>query len=135
MWHHIPYDTNHYTQCHMWKKVQISLFRPWWHTGGVDVTPLILNLGTRWRWAFNFISLLLYFQGSPQYPLNRRLVSPRASLGCFAEETNIQPSVLLILQSSVLFLTYISIKISLVTFVSCTIAKTTFGKYIHFRLD
>ena len=42
---------------------------------------------------------------------------------------------LLILNSLILFLTYVSIKISLVRPAKCTIAKTIFGKYIHFRLD
>jgi hypothetical protein len=38
--------------------------------------PLTLNLGARWRLVVNVMSLLLCHR----YPLNRRLVGPRATL-------------------------------------------------------
>jgi hypothetical protein len=53
--------------------------KKYWASGGTG--PHILHLSTRWRWMVSFMTQLLYAQGkSPQYPLDRRLGGPRASL-------------------------------------------------------
>jgi hypothetical protein len=42
--------------------------------GSRDITPHILNFGTRWRWVVSFTLRTLYPQGySPYYPLDRRM--------------------------------------------------------------
>jgi hypothetical protein len=46
------------------------------HRGKGDRAPFTFNLGARWRLVVNVIFLLL----CPRYPLNRRLVGPRAAL-------------------------------------------------------
>ena len=50
--------------------------------GGIG--PHILNHGARWRWVLSFTNLLLCSRGKfRRYPLNRRLVGPRAGLVTF----------------------------------------------------
>jgi len=43
-------------------------------SGGI--APLILNLGTRWRWVVNFTPRQLYFREISRYLLNKRLGCP-----------------------------------------------------------
>jgi hypothetical protein len=45
-----------------------------WGSGGI--APLILNLGTKWRWGFADLPLLPE-ERAPQYALNRRLGGPQ----------------------------------------------------------
>jgi hypothetical protein len=60
--------------------------------GNGGITPLILDLGTRWRWVVSFTPCLLYPQGkSPWYPLGRRLGGPQSRSGHGGEEKNFQP--------------------------------------------
>jgi hypothetical protein len=58
---------------------------PWRHTGGSrDIAPLILNLGTRWRWVVNITLWQLCPpppRKEPQYPLNRMLGGPKSWCG------------------------------------------------------
>jgi hypothetical protein len=54
--------------------------KAYWGSGGI--APLILDLGTRWRWVVSFTTWPLYPQGkSPWYPLDRRLGGPRNRSG------------------------------------------------------
>jgi hypothetical protein len=47
--------------------------------GSGGIAPLILNLGTRWRWVISFTSRLLYLHTkSPRYPLLKRLRGPHS---------------------------------------------------------
>jgi len=46
--------------------------KAYWESG--CIVPLILDLGTRWRWVVSSTPRPLYPQGrSPWYPLDRRL--------------------------------------------------------------
>jgi hypothetical protein len=48
------------------------------YLGSGGVAPLILDLGTTWRWVVNFTPRPLYFQGkSPWYPLD---MDPRTGM-------------------------------------------------------
>jgi hypothetical protein len=50
-----------------------------WDSGGI--APCILDVGTRCRWMVSFTPRSLYPHGkSPWYPLDMRLVGPRAGL-------------------------------------------------------
>jgi hypothetical protein len=61
------------------------------HEGG-GIAPRILDLGTRRRWVFSFMSLPLYLQGkSPCYPLDRRLGGLQGRSGRSGVEKNSQP--------------------------------------------
>jgi hypothetical protein len=61
-----------------------------WKIGDID--PLILNLGTRYRWAVSFIPRPLYLKGNiPWYPVFRRLVGPRTGLGILEKRMNPWP--------------------------------------------
>jgi hypothetical protein len=58
--------------------------KTYWGNGGM--APLILDLGTRWRWVVSFTPRPLYPQGkSPLYPLDRMLGGPRAVLDAVSE--------------------------------------------------
>jgi hypothetical protein len=58
---------------------------PYWESG--DITPRILNLGTRWRWVFSFTARSLYpRRKSPRYPLDGRLGGPQSRAGRGGEE-------------------------------------------------
>jgi hypothetical protein len=60
--------------------------------GSEGIAPLILDLGTRWRWVVSFTTRLLYPQGnSPRYPLDRRLGRPQSRSGRGGEQKNSQP--------------------------------------------
>jgi len=51
--------------------------KAYWGSGGT--APIIIDLGTRWRWVVSSTPRLLYPQGkSPLCPLVRRLAGPRA---------------------------------------------------------
>jgi hypothetical protein len=64
--------------------------KAYWGSGGTD--PLILDLGTRWRWMVSFTPRPLYLQRkSPWYPLERRLGGPQSRSGRGGEEKNSQP--------------------------------------------
>jgi hypothetical protein len=64
--------------------------KAYWGSGGI--APLILDLGTRWRWVVSFTPRPLYPQGkSPWYPLNRRLGGPQSRSRRGGEEKNSQP--------------------------------------------
>jgi len=39
--------------------------------GSRGIVPLILNVGTKWRWVFSFTSQLLYPHERSQFSLNR----------------------------------------------------------------
>ena len=59
-----------------------------WESGGIE--PLILNLGTRHRWAVSFIPRPLYLKGNISwYPLFRRLGRSQTWSGNFGEEDKI----------------------------------------------
>jgi hypothetical protein len=64
------------------KQIMLNVLRTttWRSTGGLELQPhTCFDLGTRWRWVINFTPLPLYPQGkNPWYPLDRRLVGPRA---------------------------------------------------------
>jgi hypothetical protein len=45
--------------------------------GGRVSAPVILNLGTRYRWVVNFTPQPLFTRKEPQYPLKRRLGGPQ----------------------------------------------------------
>jgi hypothetical protein len=50
--------------------------------GSGDISPRILDLGTRWRWVVSFTPRPLYSQGkSPWYTLDRRLGGPQSRSG------------------------------------------------------
>jgi hypothetical protein len=60
--------------------------------GNSGIVPLILDLGTRWRWVVSLTPRPLYPQGkSPRYPLERRLGVPYSRSGRGGEEKNSQP--------------------------------------------
>jgi hypothetical protein len=60
-----------------------------WGSGGI--APLILDLGTRWRWVVSFTPRLLYPQGKiPSYPLDRKLGGPQSRAGSGGEKKNSQ---------------------------------------------
>jgi hypothetical protein len=55
------------------------------------IAPLILDLGSRWRWVVSFTTWPLYPQGKrPWYPLDRRLGGPQSRSGRSGEEKNSQ---------------------------------------------
>jgi hypothetical protein len=76
------------------KKVKLSLCffnwapRNYGVLGSGGIAPLILDLGTRWRWVVSFTPLPLYPQGkSRRYPLDRRLGGTQSRSGrCDKEE-------------------------------------------------
>jgi len=52
------------------------------YRGNGSITPRILDLGTRRRWAVSFTSRPLYSRGkSPRYSLDRRLCGPHSRSG------------------------------------------------------
>jgi hypothetical protein len=54
--------------------------KAYWGSGGI--APLIIDLGTRWRWVVSFTPRPLYPQGeNPWYPLDRRLGGPQSRSG------------------------------------------------------
>jgi hypothetical protein len=56
------------------------------------IAPLILDLGTRWRWVVSLTPRPLYPQReSPWYPLDRRLGGPQSLSGRGGGEKNSQP--------------------------------------------
>jgi hypothetical protein len=55
------------------------------------MAPRILDLGTKWRRVVRFVTRLLYPQGRPWYPLDRRLGGPQSRSGRGGEEKNSQP--------------------------------------------
>jgi hypothetical protein len=64
--------------------------KAYWGSG--CIAPLILELGTRWRWVVSFTPRPLYPQGkSPWYPLDRGLGGPQSSSGRGGEEKNSHP--------------------------------------------
>jgi hypothetical protein len=49
---------------------------------GVEASPRILDLGTRWRWVVSFTPRPLYPKGrSSRYPLDRRMGGPQSRSG------------------------------------------------------
>jgi hypothetical protein len=59
--------------------------KAYWGSGGI--APLILDLGTRWRFVVSFTPRPLYSQGkSPWYPLDRRLGGPQSRSGRGGED-------------------------------------------------
>jgi hypothetical protein len=73
-------------------KVKLSLclikhhaMKTYW---GGGIATRILDLGTRWRWVVSFTHLPPYPQGkSLWYPLDGRLVAPRAVLNAMVRKT------------------------------------------------
>jgi hypothetical protein len=64
-------------------------FKVYW--GGGSTAPLILDLGTRWRWVVSFTPLPRYPQRkSPWYTLDRGLGGPQRHSGHGGEEKNSQ---------------------------------------------
>jgi hypothetical protein len=60
--------------------------------GNDGIAPLILDLGTRWRWVASFTPRPLYPQGkNAWYSLVRRLSGPQSWSGRGGEEKNSQP--------------------------------------------
>jgi hypothetical protein len=60
--------------------------------GSEGISPLILDLGTRWRLMVSFILRPFYPQRkSPRYPLDRRLGGLQSRSGHGGEEKNSQP--------------------------------------------
>jgi hypothetical protein len=54
---------------------------PWGHMGEQRYSSTILDLTTRWRWVVSFMRLPPYSRGKiPRYPLDIRLVGPKAGL-------------------------------------------------------
>ena len=51
------------------------------YAGSRGITPLILNLDSRWRWVVVLTLRPLY----PRYSLNRKPLEPRSKSGCFRE--------------------------------------------------
>jgi len=78
-------------------KLKLSLCFNWAprHEGVLGsgcIAPLIINLGTRWRWVVSFTPRPLYPRGkSPWYPLDRRICGPQSRSGRDGEEKNSQP--------------------------------------------
>jgi hypothetical protein len=69
-----------------WVIPRLCFFFNWARHEGVlgewGISPLILDLGTRWRWVVSFTPRPLYPQGkSPCYPLDRRLGGPQSRSG------------------------------------------------------
>jgi len=59
----------------------------WWIG---SVASLILNLGFSWSWVVNLMPLLPQLcEGTPWFPLNRRLGGPQSRSGCLGWETNL----------------------------------------------
>jgi hypothetical protein len=59
----------------------------YWGSG--DISPRILDFGTRWRWVVTLAPRPLYLQGkSPWYSLDRRLCGPQRRSGLGGEEKN-----------------------------------------------
>jgi hypothetical protein len=66
-------------------KGETSWHEDTWESGDID--PLILNLGTRYRWVVSFIPRPLYLKGNfPSYPVFRRLGRSQSRSGNFGEE-------------------------------------------------
>jgi hypothetical protein len=90
-----PFDTNDYLLVATVKKrphasTNHHAIEAYWGNGGI--APLILYLGTRWRWVVSFMPRPLYLQGkSPMYPLDRRLGESQSRSGRGGEEKNSQP--------------------------------------------
>jgi hypothetical protein len=62
----------------------------YWGSGGI--VPLILRLGTRWRWIVSFTPRPLYPQGRSSWcPFDRRLGGPQRRSGRGSEKKNSQP--------------------------------------------
>jgi hypothetical protein len=62
------------------------------YSGSGAISPRILDLGTRWRWAASFTPRPLYTQrNSPWYPLDRRMGEPQSRSRPGGEEKNSQP--------------------------------------------
>jgi hypothetical protein len=51
------------------KFLPVHAMKTYWGSRGI--VPLILNVGTKWRWVFSFTSQLLYSQERTQFSLNR----------------------------------------------------------------
>jgi len=52
--------------------------------------PLILNLGTRWKWMVYFVPQPLYScKEVPCHPLNRQLGGPQSQSRLFGKETDL----------------------------------------------
>jgi hypothetical protein len=63
----------------VWFLTQYRAMKAYWGSGGV--APLILDVGTRWRWVVSFMLLPLCPQGrSTWYSLDKRLGRSRAGL-------------------------------------------------------
>jgi hypothetical protein len=59
-----------------------------------------LDLGTSWRWVVSFMPWPLYHLGkSLWYPLDRRLSGPQSQYGWFYQDSNSNPSVILLVAS------------------------------------
>jgi hypothetical protein len=56
------------------------------HVGSIDIDPLNLNLGCRWRCLVRITSQTLTPVKVPQYPLNMKLVGPQSEAGYYSEE-------------------------------------------------
>jgi hypothetical protein len=64
--------------------------KAYWGSG--PTAPLILDLGTGWRWVVSFMLRPLYPQRkSPCYPLDRSLYGPQSRFGRGGEEKNSRP--------------------------------------------
>jgi len=50
------------------------------------MTPLILNLGIRWRLVVSITLRPIYSREGPRYQLNRKLVGPHCRSGHFGQE-------------------------------------------------
>ena len=60
--------------------------------GDGGVTPLVLNLVTRWRFMVGLTPWSVYSRGKcPSYPLNCSLGGPQSQSGSFGEETTLLP--------------------------------------------
>jgi len=68
------------TQLLIYPSIYLPLFPPWKWIGGEEVysiAPLILNLGSRWRWVFNFNLRPIYLRKKKvTCVLNRKLGRP-----------------------------------------------------------
>jgi hypothetical protein len=78
-------------------KVKLSLCLTKHHVmktycGSRGIAPLILDLGSRWRWVVSFMHWPPYPQGkNPWYALDRRLSGPQSRSGRGGEEKNSKP--------------------------------------------
>jgi hypothetical protein len=61
------------------------------YRGSRGTAPLILNLGTRWRWVVNFTPRPLYPRKEHWYPLHKRLSRPQSRSEHSDEEKNFNP--------------------------------------------